>query len=192
MSLTTPARSWRGGGVRAILTPMTGPRRIQRKRRRGWRLPDGAVYVGRPTVWGNPFRVTRSSDYHGLPGSWFLMDEDGTTYHPDHDSQHSARSKAVELYAERVAAGTDPRIDESRIRSELAGRDLVCWCPIGEPCHVDVLLEIANSAPADPRPVTPPSSLTCPRCGRAHSARQHREGGYDAEGQHTEGGSTAH
>lgn len=31
------------------------PRRIQRKRTKGWRMPDGAVYVGRPTIYGNPF-----------------------------------------------------------------------------------------------------------------------------------------
>jgi hypothetical protein len=27
------------------------PIRIQRKRTRGWRMPEGAVYVGRPTVY---------------------------------------------------------------------------------------------------------------------------------------------
>ncbi len=31
------------------------PIRIQRKRTKGWRMPDNAVYVGRPTKWGNPF-----------------------------------------------------------------------------------------------------------------------------------------
>ena len=33
------------------------PERIQRKRTRGWRMPEGAVYVGRPTKWGNLFKV---------------------------------------------------------------------------------------------------------------------------------------
>ncbi|MBR7191699.1 DUF4326 domain-containing protein [Gordonia sp. SCSIO 19800] len=31
-----------------------------------------------------------------------------------------------------------------RIRSELAGRDLVCWCEPEIACHADVLLELAN------------------------------------------------
>jgi len=31
------------------------PIRIQRKRTRGWRMPEGAIYVGRPTRYGNPF-----------------------------------------------------------------------------------------------------------------------------------------
>jgi hypothetical protein len=30
-------------------------RRIQRSRAKGWRMPEGAVYVGRPTLWGNPW-----------------------------------------------------------------------------------------------------------------------------------------
>ena len=30
------------------------PQRIQRTREKGWKAPAGAVYVGRPTKWGNP------------------------------------------------------------------------------------------------------------------------------------------
>jgi hypothetical protein len=33
------------------------PVRIQRNRTRGYRLPEGAIYVGRPTRWGNPYRI---------------------------------------------------------------------------------------------------------------------------------------
>lgn len=36
---------------------MTAPKRIQRKRTKGWRMPEGAVYVGRPSRWGNPFPI---------------------------------------------------------------------------------------------------------------------------------------
>ena len=39
---------------------MSEPKRIQRRRTKGWRMPEGAVYVGRPTKWGNPWR--RHSD----------------------------------------------------------------------------------------------------------------------------------
>jgi hypothetical protein len=34
---------------------MAGPRRIQRKIFKGWRLPPDTVYVGRGSKWGNPF-----------------------------------------------------------------------------------------------------------------------------------------
>lgn len=33
------------------------PKRIQRKRAKGWKMPEGAVYVGRGSKWGNPFPV---------------------------------------------------------------------------------------------------------------------------------------
>ncbi|WP_307837891.1 DUF4326 domain-containing protein [Actinoplanes teichomyceticus] len=29
------------------------------------------------------------------------------------------------------------------VRTALAGRDLACWCPPGQPCHAQVLLEVA-------------------------------------------------
>ena len=31
------------------------PKRIQRRRTKGWRMPPNCVYVGRPTKWGNPY-----------------------------------------------------------------------------------------------------------------------------------------
>lgn len=36
---------------------MTRPQRIQRRRTTGWRMPDDAIYVGRPSIYGNPFPV---------------------------------------------------------------------------------------------------------------------------------------
>ncbi len=40
-----------------IMRGLSGPARVQRQRQAGWRMPPGAVYVGRPTRWGNPWRV---------------------------------------------------------------------------------------------------------------------------------------
>lgn len=39
----------------------TEPKRIQRKRTKGWRMPEGAVYVGRPTDFGNPHPLIGST-----------------------------------------------------------------------------------------------------------------------------------
>ena len=33
------------------------PKRIQRKRTKGWTMPENTVYVGRPTKWGNPWSI---------------------------------------------------------------------------------------------------------------------------------------
>ena len=53
------------------------------------------------------------------------------------------RAEAVRRYRDDLLAGRlAVTVDE--VRAELAGRDLACWCPLGEPCHADVLLEVAN------------------------------------------------
>lgn len=123
------------------------PARIQRRRQRGWRMPEGAVYVGRGTRWGNPARVV----YHKDTGGWHVEhDHSGLgvgTFHSDRE----ARRYAVEAY--RCHLKSDPELAE-RARHELAGRDLACWCPLpelGQPdhCHAVVLLEIAN-VPEEP------------------------------------------
>jgi len=54
--------------------------------------------------------------------------------------QHGA-AVAVELFAVHLALDRDL---QRAARVELEGRDLACWCPIGEPCHGDVLLAFAN------------------------------------------------
>jgi len=53
------------------------------------------------------------------------------------------RSEAVCRYRTDLLAG---RLDITveQVREELRGRDLACYCPLDEPCHADVLLEIAN------------------------------------------------
>jgi len=107
---------------------MTSPRRIQRKRTKGWRLPEGAVYVGRPTEWGNPWRVGDR-----LMLEWPLDEPRGQVR-----ELVITAELAVALY--RIAF--EP--DAEEIRTELTGRDLACWCPLDQPCHADVLLEIAN------------------------------------------------
>lgn len=89
------------------------PRRYQRSRRRGARLPSGVVVVTRPTKWGNP--------------------------HPlDLGRAEAVRRFRADLLAGRLAITVDD------VRRELRGRDLACYCPLDEPCHADVLLEIAN------------------------------------------------
>lgn len=43
------------------------PQRIQRKRTKGWRMPEGAVSVCRPSIWGNPFTIAdcREAGFRG-------------------------------------------------------------------------------------------------------------------------------
>jgi hypothetical protein len=101
-------------GERTVGLPM--PSRMQRRRSRGWRQPINAIYVGRPTKWGNPYKV-------------------GTGHHTP--------EQTVRLYRRDLLAGSLPfTIDD--VRRELKGQDLICWCKPDAPCHADVLLAMAN------------------------------------------------
>ena len=104
------------------------PRRVQRKRTKGWRMPENAVFVGRPTQWGNPFMV--GSAYVEYDASGHLSGE-----------VVNDRAHAVRLFREKCRW---PAISGPAIRT-LRGKNLVGWCPLDAPCHADVLLEWANS-----------------------------------------------
>lgn len=117
------------GGADSIM-----PKRIQRKRSKGWRMPEGAVYVGRPTKkWGNPFIVSS----HGAMDAYrdYTKNHDLWTEWPCVDA-----ATAVRAFREMKA----PTYDVADM-SELRGKDLACWCPLDQPCHADVLLELANA-----------------------------------------------
>lgn len=126
------------------------PIRIQRQRTKGWRMPRGAVYVGRPSKWGNPFAVKRLYDYGYDRQAYGVLEavelgQSGVTvlgFTSTHDSAAEARQRAVRLYRAAIENGR-LKVDASPLR----GRDLVCWCPLDQPCHADVLLEIANREP---------------------------------------------
>lgn len=131
---------------------MSTPKRIQRSRAKGLRMPEGARYVGRGTRWGNPYIVLRGM-VTGLP--WFelkampLQRVVRQTGHEVVYSMHAPRAgavpAAVELFGTyvRVQARDFPRSFELWI-APLRGKDLACWCPLDQPCHADVLLEVAN------------------------------------------------
>ena len=113
---------------------LAGPKRIQRQRTKGWRMPEGAVYVGRPSRWGNPWRVVpvlRTAWDHGTP--YAVVDEAG-------NSMGTFRNADRARYWAQLGFRQDFMEDVTPLR----GFDLACWCPIGRPCHADVLLELAN------------------------------------------------
>lgn len=125
---------------------MTAPKRIQLRRTKGWRKPEGAVVVARPSKWGNEFTAWRER------GQWWAADvlvesSDGQWMSTEHYlTPAEARGLAAGSYRCLVLSESGlwaaPRIED--IRDALAGKDLACWCPLDQPCHADVLLELAN------------------------------------------------
>lgn len=107
------------------------PQRIQRKRTKGWRMPENTVYVGRPSRWRNPFKIGDHVSGHGIMKN---------------------NADCVKVFREWLnlqcsgAYGTRPDMAEEMkdYMVRIRGKNLACWCPLDQPCHADVLLEIAN------------------------------------------------
>ncbi len=106
------------------------PERVQLRRTKGWRIPTNTVKVCRPGRWGNPFVVGERYGF-SEPGS----SEIEGPFKPIMD-----RAEAVAAYRSWITEQSD-LMDEL---TELRGKNLACWCPLGEPCHADVLLRLAN------------------------------------------------
>jgi Domain of unknown function (DUF4326) len=98
------------------------PRRLQRHAK----LPAGAVYVGPGSKWANPIRRL---DVESLVSSEADIAEAC--------ERGGWKAGAVQLYRDYL-------LEENLDPSELLGKDLVCTCKLSDPCHADVLIELAN------------------------------------------------
>lgn len=156
-----------------MTAPAPTPVRIQRKRTKGFDLQAASravngldcVYVGRPTMWGNPY------DFRPSEFCWAAL---GMGERGDRRGRIAASVKAYrawvnaaspgsiiieDRYSLRIGDGleTDREVVSASVQigrrapliceitAELRGKNLACWCALGgTPCHADVLLEIAN------------------------------------------------
>lgn len=128
--------------------------RVQLSRKAGWRMPANTVKVDRASGFGNRYRVTKAHPGAGV--EWWVVDDAGcwTNLNGDKFTKESASAFAVELFRKWVTfMGEDYA---QRARLALKGKNLACWCKPGTPCHADVLLELANSAPVNCPPQAAP------------------------------------
>ena len=126
------------------------PMRVQRRRAKGSKLPDSTVVVMRPTKYGNPY----------YPGCGLGFGGFDTDMRPVHWRLEN-NADAVRHYSEymRLMKRDQPN-DFDELVKPPRGRNLACWCPLCpehqngrplgiaceacEPCHVDILLPLAN------------------------------------------------
>lgn len=107
------------------------PNRIQLKRSKGWRLPPDAVSVARPGPFGNPFSVIPTQKPGTFTGGGYIA--------------VPTLEDAIDCYRLWLIENPDGQKIAERAKAELRGKHLGCWCKEGEPCHADVLLQVANS-----------------------------------------------
>jgi hypothetical protein len=94
-------------------------------------MPEGAVYVGRPTRWGNPY----------FPGSGMsrgFFDKDMVP------TEYDVRDPRVQVQWYREHMADLLPVAGEELLWPLRGKNLCCWCRLDQPCHADVLLELAN------------------------------------------------
>ena len=119
---------------------MSQPVRIQRRRVKGWKMPENTVYVGRPGKWGNPFiRCLAGTDFEieipldpAMAVSAFkqFIDQKGGWF-------------PVPLPWPKDKIPQWTTIED--VKRELRGKNLACWCRLDQPCHANVLLKLANA-----------------------------------------------
>jgi hypothetical protein len=97
------------------------PERIQRKRTKGWKMPPNTVYVGRGSMWGNPYRVLNEEGFpiiegpDGLVmafnGGWELAQETVVAFYRDRflPRYFTGASQQMTLSAETLEREKDKR-----------------------------------------------------------------------------------
>jgi hypothetical protein len=95
-------------------------------------MPANTVSVTRPGKWGNPFRLDTSGHYGPA------------------EAVRDYRRSVENNGGRAVGNVLEPPPTTETIRRALSGKNLACYCPVGQPCHADVLLEIANAEEGEP------------------------------------------
>lgn len=121
-------------------------------RKAGWRKPEGAVVVSRPGKFGNPWTLLSHA------GQWVVLIDKQWPVLAAFDTKDMGRVRAVQWYrrwlTDEAWAGGLPHLAGRRAwilehLHQLAGKDLLCWCPLpGDDetdwCHAAVLISLAN------------------------------------------------
>ena len=129
-------------------------KRIQRKRKKGWKMPFNTVSVCRPHKWGNPLKIERDMIYvdagyrrKHLEDRWvfvcigtldLMLSIYRAMWERDYDFLDKAtRGNTVDIL---YWIGEFLKLD----LDDLKGKDLACFCSLDSPCHADVLISLSN------------------------------------------------
>lgn len=111
-------------------------KRIQRKRTKGWKMTENTKYVGRPTKWGNPFRVEYLGAEEAVKRYKECILNNAMCYYYLDEIEASIQFDRFKWMGENL--------------EQLRGLDLACFCSLVNkkeeytPCHADVLIELCQ------------------------------------------------
>lgn len=96
-------------------------------------MPENTVKVDRSTKWGNPYRAGIHCDHQHAVDLHRMALMTGVCK-PMGDGSYNVTAGDVMLHCVGVYSEIE----------QLRGKNLACWCRLDQPCHADVLLELAN------------------------------------------------
>ena len=106
-------------------------------------MPENTVYVGRPSIWGNPFTGDDAVEKYREAVSVYPI--------PDNIMIEWLNAGGSESMLIALTGGPEKF---PIMFSGIKGKDLCCWCPLDKPCHADILLKIANERILDYAPTS--------------------------------------
>jgi hypothetical protein len=121
--------------------------RVQRKRTKGYKLPENTKCVNRGTKWGNPIKIIGDQLYIDAGYRRTILDKWVWLWVGDIDD-------VIWLY-KKLWDGTKFKNKDLQYWSdkfkkldlkEIEGKNLACFCSLSSPCHAEVLIEKANSS----------------------------------------------
>ena len=95
-----------------------------------YRVDNCDTYIGRPSIWGNPFSHHKKGTL-----AQFVV---------------GSRSEAIQKYRTYILKRlqTEPELLE-RFEQEIRGKILGCFCKPNNSCHGDILSELASMTESD-------------------------------------------
>lgn len=142
------------GYIRVGQVSVPHPLRVQRRRTKGFRLPEDCISVCRPSKYGNPYRAAE----YGIDLCLELYEDSmngrwdrsrwikSTPNHLDAPLPGPNYWSVRDLHRAFLAR-FNGEIPIDVARRELTGKMLACYCPLEKdgrhnPCHVDVILKL--------------------------------------------------
>ena len=114
-------------------------------------MPENTVCVDRSSKWGNPFRLIGDQIYsdashrRSVLEKWVIFDSENLY------SKIEGQKKCCELYLQWIC-GYLSNIDIKpcpftfdEMVKKLKGKNLACYCKLGDPCHADVLIKLLKT-----------------------------------------------
>jgi hypothetical protein len=121
-------------------------KRLRRDKFFGWKCPPNARYVGRPSLWGNRFKVGETFHNYDLLVEIGYFKNNTVSYLKRMEIRNRGLfvedlKNCLSLYRLWLDYVLKKYPDKYKLEELCKYEYLVCFCKIDSPCHADILIE---------------------------------------------------